>query len=233
MMTEPLIDQKPLLLVVDDDTKLRNLLVKFLSDNGFRVLAAANAAEARSNIACHRFDGIILDVMMPGETGTELIQSLRLTCAMPILFLTARDQLEDKVTGLNLGADDYITKPFEPQELLARIRAIIRRFAPAPSVSMERLRLNDYAFCVQTGRLTKDDDLVYLTSTEQILLRTLAQSPNQPFSREDLAQRIGHKVSDRTVDVQITRLRKKIGDDPRQPQTIQTIRHIGYTLCPN
>ena len=223
----------PHLLVVDDDNRIRTLLVKFLSEQGFRVNAAANAAEARSHMACHVFDALILDIMMPGEDGIELTKSLRVTTRVPILLLTARDQLDDKVAGFDIGADDYLTKPFEPLELLARLKSLIRRSAPLDPNSLSVIHFGDYTFDIQNGRLKNKEELVFLTSTEMILLKTLAQTPGHPFSRDELAQRIGHRVSDRTVDVQITRLRKKIGDDPRNPRTLQTIRHIGYALCPD
>lgn len=223
----------PHLLVVDDDNRIRSLLVKFLSEQGFRVNAAANAAEARSHMACHTFDALILDVMMPGEDGIQLTKSLRTTTRVPILLLTARDQLDDKVNGFDIGADDYLTKPFEPLELLARLKSLIRRSAPVDLDTSTMIYFGEYSFDIQTGRLKNKDELVFLTSTEMILLKTLAQTPRHPFSRDELAQRIGHRVSERTVDVQITRLRKKIGDDPRNPRTLQTIRHIGYALCPD
>ena len=223
----------PHLLVVDDDNRIRTLLVKFLSDQGFRVNAAANAAEARSHMACHVFDALILDIMMPGEDGIQLTRSLRATTRVPILLLTARDQLDDKVTGFDIGADDYLTKPFEPLELLARLKSLIRRSSVPDLDSPPLIHFGDYTFDIQNGRLKNKDEPVFLTSTEMILLKTLAQSPGHPFSRDELAQRIGHRVSERTVDVQITRLRKKIGDDPRNPRTLQTIRHIGYALCPD
>ncbi len=221
------------LLVVDDDSRLRALLVKFLTEQGFRVQSASNAAEARSQLACHHFDAIVLDVMMPGESGTELTQSLRETITTPILLLTARDQLDDKINGFDLGADDYLTKPFEPMELLARIRSLIRRSGTSQEKTKAEINLGLYTFNMQSGQLLCQNEVIYLTSTEMILLRTLSQTPHQPFSREELAQRIGHRVSERTVDVQITRLRKKVGDDPKNPRTIQTIRHIGYALCPH
>lgn len=221
------------LLVVDDDSRLRTLLLQFLTEQGFRVQTASNAAEARSQLACHHFDAIVLDVMMPGESGTELTKSLRETISTPILLLTARDQLDDKVTGFDLGADDYLTKPFEPMELLARIRSLIRRSTVSHDKIETEVSLGLYKFNMQSGQLLLENEAIYLTSTEMILLRTLSQTPHQPFSREELAQRIGHRVSERTVDVQITRLRKKVGDDPKNPRTIQTIRHIGYALCPH
>ena len=221
------------LLVVDDDSRLRTLLVQFLTEQGFRVQAASNAAEARSQLACHHFDAIVLDVMMPGESGTDLTKSLRETMTIPILLLTACDQLDDKVTGFDQGADDYLTKPFEPVELLARIRSLIRRSTLSHDKILSEVSLGLYRFNMQSGQLLFENEAIYLTSTEMILLRTLSQTPHQPFSREELAQRIGHRVSERTVDVQITRLRKKVGDDPKNPRTIQTIRHIGYALFPH
>ncbi len=222
----------PTILVVDDDQRLRTLLVQFLSEHHLRVQAAANAAEARSYLACHSFDVVILDVMMPGETGFDLTKSLRQTHDIPILLLTARDQLSDKLEGFGCGANDYLTKPFEPEELLARIRALLRR--PNNQPRSEEVYFSGYCFNLATGYLYHHQQgKVYLTSTELILLKTLAQNPRQPFSRQELAQRMGHRVSERTVDVQITRLRKKIGDDPRQPRVLQTIRHIGYALCPD
>ena len=221
----------PNLLVVDDDQRLRSLLVQFLTSHDLRVQAASNAAEARSYLASQSFDALIVDIMMPGESGLELTQSLRKNDDVPILLLTARDQLHDKLSGFDSGADDYLTKPFEPAELLARIKVLLRRKQDKPAVQF--VSFGDYRFYLQTGQLRHNQETVHLTSTELILLKTLAQNPRQPFSREELAQRMGHRVSERTVDVQITRLRKKIGDDPRQPRTLQTIRHIGYALCPD
>jgi len=236
------------LLVVDDDRRLRELLVKFLNDNDFFVSSAANAAEARAYLASHCVDLMILDIMMPGEDGLSLTRSLSLTPsladktseqtgggsqAIPILLLTARDQVDDRILGLDVGADDYLTKPFEPRELLARIKAILRRASPLQDDVPSELTLGAYRFNPATGVLTKGEDVIFLSSTEMVLLKILAMSPRKPFSREDLAQRIGHRVSERTIDVQITRLRRKIGDDPRQPRYLQTVRHIGYVLSPD
>lgn len=230
------------LLVVDDDRRLRTLLVKFLSESGFLVSSASNVAEARAYLASQSVDLIILDIMMPGEDGLSLTKSLNQNedpskkgqrGSIPILLLTARDRTDDRIQGLDAGADDYLTKPFEPRELLARIKAILRRVVPFDKEQASDLHLGDYCFNPETGLLKKGEDVIFLSSTELVLLKILAQNPHKPFSREDLAQRIGHRVSERTIDVQITRLRRKIGDDPRQPRYLQTVRHIGYALSPD
>ncbi|MGV8948763.1 MAG: response regulator [Candidatus Paracaedibacter sp.] len=240
------------LLVVDDDRRLRELLVKFLSENDFLVSSAANAAEARAYLAGQSVDLMILDIMMPGEDGISLTRSLaekglttekdfeegfeqksRASRVVPILLLTAQDQVDDRILGLDVGADDYLTKPFEPRELLARIKAILRRASPLETTAPSDLTLGSYRFNPTTGVLTKGEEVVFLSSTEMALLKILAMNPRKPFSREDLAQRIGHRVSERTIDVQITRLRRKIGDDSRQPRYLQTVRHIGYVLSPD
>lgn len=224
------------ILVVDDDRRLRDLLTKFLKESGYRVLSAANVPEARAHLAIHHVDLMVLDIMMPGESGLDFAKSLRNAGELiPLLFLTAKDTLDDRITGLNTGGDDYLPKPFEPEELLARLKAILRR---TQSVSLQtetdsQLSLGDMVFWKESGLLRRGEEQIYLSSTELILLKTMGQMPRHPFSRQDLAQRIGHRVSDRAVDVQITRLRKKIGDDPKQPKYIQTIRHIGYALCPD
>jgi two-component system phosphate regulon response regulator OmpR len=180
----------------------------------------------------------VLDIMMPGEDGLSLTKSLvtqkgAKKFTIPILLLTARDQVDDRIHGLDVGADDYLTKPFEPRELLARIKAILRRSSIDEDEGSLELFMGIYRFNLETDALMKGEEIVYLSSTELVLLKILAQNPHKPFSREDLAQRIGHRVSERTIDVQITRLRRKIGDDPRQPRYLQTVRHIGYVLSPD
>ncbi|MCE3230639.1 MAG: chemotaxis protein CheY [Alphaproteobacteria bacterium] len=233
---------QPRLLVVDDDRRLRELLVKFLNENGFLVSSAANAAEARAYLASQPVDLLVLDIMMPGEDGLSLTSSLSEKGQgqkggggrmVPVLLLTARDQVDDRIQGLEVGADDYLTKPFDPRELLARIKAILRRASAIEDEVPPELVLGTYRFNQETGLLMKEGEVIFLSSTELVLLKILAQNPHKPFSREELAQRIGHRVSERTIDVQITRLRRKIGDDPRQPRYLQTVRHIGYVLSPD
>lgn len=228
------------ILVVDDDRRLRDLLVKFLKTHDFFVDAAINVIEARAYFATNRPDLVILDIMMPGETGYDFTAWLRQKEDKTlVLMLTAKDQLSDLTHGLDLGADDYMIKPFEPLELLARVKALLRRASPSP---FPRERTTPSTFpsialgnCVftpheNTLRDTKTGEILYLSSTELMLLKILAQDLGRPLSRENLAQRLGHRVSERTVDVQITRLRRKLEDDPRHPRFLQTVRHIGYVL---
>ncbi|MES2607991.1 MAG: response regulator transcription factor [Pseudomonadota bacterium] len=226
---EPDIMAEPHLLIVDDDSAIRRLLVDFLSTQGFRCDVAANAAEARIHLANQAFDLIVLDVMMPGETGIELTSSLRLTDQTPILLLTALDQLSDKLEAFDLGVDDYLTKPFEPLELVARIRSQLRRKGPALPAS-DVITFGKFRLDLKSGVLAYKHEPITLTSTERLLLRLLAQRLNQPFSREELAQKIGHRVSDRTVDVQVNRLRHKMKSIDPSLDLIQTIRHQGYAL---
>jgi two-component system phosphate regulon response regulator OmpR len=224
----------PMGLVVDDDMRLRELLGKFLIDYSYRVQTAANAAQARAQLASQHFDMMILDIMMPKETGLELLASMRRNQSsykqIPVILLTAQDGLDEKIHGLMSGADDYLTKPFEPKELIARIETVLRRTNIPRLVGID-LYLGNYVFKVEKASLFKNNEEVRLTSTEQMVLRILAQHPNQPFSRTDLAHRIGFVISDRSIDVQINRLRRKLEDDAGK--YLKTIRHVGYALCPD
>ncbi len=223
-----------LVLVIDDDLRLRELLGRFLGDCGYRVQTAASAAQARAHLASQMFDIVILDIMMPKETGIEFLASLRSTQSLykqlPVILLTAQDGLEEKIKGLMSGADDYLTKPFEPKELIARIEAILRR-TKAKRVTGDNLHFGEYLFDVEKAALYKGGAEIRLTSTEQMVLKILAQHPNQPFSRTDLAHRVGFVISDRSIDVQINRLRHKLEDDTSK--YLKTIRHVGYALCPD
>ncbi|MHA1107837.1 MAG: response regulator [Alphaproteobacteria bacterium] len=222
------------ILVVDDDTRLRELLQKYLSDNGFRVSTAKDAAEARILFTGLDFDLIVLDVMMPGENGLELTESLRRQSQVPILLLTARNEAEDRIDGLERGADDYLAKPFEPRELVLRLQTILRRAAAAPAVEPPALvRLGDCLFDLERGELRRDDQVVRLTSLEESLLRTLALNAGGTVSREELIRQSSVDSNARTVDVQVTRLRRKIEPDPRLPRYLQTVRGEGYVLRPD
>jgi two-component system, OmpR family, phosphate regulon response regulator OmpR len=221
-------DEIPHLLVVDDDTRLRELLRRYLSEQGFRVTTAENAAAARAKLASMEFDLLVLDLMMPGESGLELTSDLRRDSTVPILMLTAMGEPEDRIVGLERGADDYLPKPFEPRELLARIRTVLRR-APQPTIaSLPRVvRFGNCMFDLERQLLTRSGVPIRLTSTEAALLRALALSPGRPISRERLSDGPGQS---RTVDVQVTRLRRKIEEDPKFPRYLQTVRGKGYVL---
>ncbi|GHG17922.1 MULTISPECIES: response regulator [Paracoccus] len=224
------------LLIVDDDERIRALLGRFLRKNGFLVTLARDAAQARRLLAGLDFDMIVLDVMMPGEDGFALTRSLRETLTTPILLLTARGETEDRITGLEVGADDYLAKPFEPRELLLRISAILRRI-PAPEVRQPKfLTLGALRYDIDKGELWQGENHLRLTGTEQALLRRLAASKGEPVSRADLIDDLGRGTGDeaenseRAIDVQITRLRRKIEPDPREPRFLQTVRGTGYML---
>jgi two-component system phosphate regulon response regulator OmpR len=223
---------EPHLLVVDDDTRIRTLLQRFLSENGYRVSVARDAAEARQLLESLAFDFIILDVMMPGEDGFSLTKAIRARSGVPILLLTARGESADRIEGLERGADDYLPKPFEPRELLLRVATILRR-ASRPAVPQKNIvQLGVCRFDPERGELTREGKPVKLTSAELQLLRLLSANPGQTFTRSELSQQMG-AVLERTVDVQITRLRRKIEVDPRLPLYLQTVRGIGYVLVPD
>ena len=226
VMSEP----EPHLLVVDDDARLRELLRRYLSDSGFRVTTAGDASEARANLASFAFDLVVLDVMMPGESGLDLTRTLRRDGHVPILLLTAMGEPEDRVNGLEQGADDYLSKPFEPRELVLRIRNILQR-RPAAEVGSREIRFGGCRFDIVRGELYRGGDLVHLTAAEAGLLSILAQNAGEAVSREELSLSLSGNV--RNVDVQMTRLRRKIERDPRFPRYLQTIRGTGYTLKPD
>ncbi len=230
----PETDDAPHVLVVDDDQRLRDLLRRYLSENGFRVTAAGDAAEARARLAAIDFDLLVLDVMMPGENGLELTRALRQTGDVPILLLTAMGEAANRIAGLESGADDYLAKPFEPRELLLRLRTILRRrAAPAAPAAAVLIQFGPFRFEPRRGELKRGATAIRLTQAETGLLRVLAGNPGEAVSREDLAEAIGIQGSVRTVDVQMTRLRRKIEADPRYPRYLQTVRGTGYVLIPD
>jgi two-component system, OmpR family, phosphate regulon response regulator OmpR len=223
---------EPHLLVVDDDARLRDLLRRYLTDQGFRVTTAGDAAEARRKLDGIAFDLLVVDVMMPGEDGFQLTASLRAVSRIPILLLTAKAEAADRVDGLERGADDYLTKPFEPRELVLRIRNVLQRVA-SESERVAVLQLGEYRLDLRRGELLRGGEPVRLTSAEQSLLAALAAQPGEAMSRETLAEatQLGGNV--RAVDVQVTRLRRKIERDPRFPRYLQTVRGTGYVLKPD
>ena len=231
-------DLDPHLLIVDDDERIRVLLQKFLMRNGFLVTGARDAAHARRILSGLDFDLIVMDVMMPGETGIALTRSLRETSATPILLLTAKGETEDRIAGLEAGADDYLAKPFEPKELLLRINAILRRMPEArgESTRPKVLHLGAIRYDIERGELWQGDDLIRLTATENQLMRIFAATPGEAVSRQKLVEDLGRdggQAQERAVDVQITRLRRKIESDPKQPRYLQTVRGAGYMLAPD
>lgn len=217
------------LLVVDDDTRIRNLLKQFLSENGYRITVAGTAQEARRKLEGLDFDLIVLDVMMPGETGVQLTQSLRETKSVPILMLTALSETDSRVTGLQAGADDYLPKPFDPRELLLRIANILRRGGPQPIPQAEQIVFGPYTFQIARRELKKGGDLIKLTDREQEILVMFALRAGDTIPRHEL---VGSdtEVGERTIDVQINRLRRKIERDPANPVWLQTVRGVGYRL---
>ena len=225
----------PHLLVVDDDARLRALLQRFLAEQGFRITAAADAAAARRALAAFAFDLVVLDVMMPGESGIELVESLRREGQdVPVLMLTARGAPDDRIAGLEAGVDDYLGKPFDPRELALRIRTILRRATPpAVETSAGPVQLGQRWFDPQRVELRGPDGTVRLTGGETALLAALAARAGDVLSREEIAAALGTpEAGERAIDVQVTRLRRKIEPDPREPRFIQTVRHKGYVLRP-
>jgi two-component system phosphate regulon response regulator OmpR len=223
------VDDLPHILVVDDDRRIRSLIQSFLAENGFRISAAASAAEAREQMRIMAFDLVVLDIMMPGETGLSLAQSLRAAGnAVPVLMLSALAEASDRIAGLEMGSDDYLTKPFEPRELLLRIRGLLRR-QEQPSRRPAEVTFGPYMFHLQRGELRKGAALVRLTSREREFLKTLAANAGTPVPRGDLAPEASEEGA-RSVDVQINRLRQKIEDDPSNPIHLLTVRGTGYVL---
>jgi two-component system, OmpR family, phosphate regulon response regulator OmpR len=226
---------KPHVLVVDDDTRLRELLKTFLSRNGFRVSTAKDAAEARQHLAALDFDLIVLDVMMPGQTGLDFAGELRKTNDVPILMLTAMGEPKDRIAGLEKGVDDYLGKPFEARELLLRIQSVLRRGRPTAVVDAaadidRKVSFGSLQFDLALGELTQKGKRVSLTDAEISLLRALTGRMGEVLSREALCKSVGSDVNERAIDVQVTRLRRKIEPDPGFPRYLRTVRGQGYRL---
>ncbi len=222
-------DDAPHLLVVDDDTRIRSLLARFLTENGFRITMASTAEEARRKLESLEFDLIILDVMMPGETGVELTKSLREEKDVPILMLTALSETDSRIEGLEAGADDYLPKPFDPRELILRVNNILRRGGPATTPKLEQIVFGPYTFQIARRELKRSGEALKLTDREQEIMTIFAQRPGETIPRHEL---VGDDVDvgERTIDVQINRLRRKIERDPSNPVWLQTVRGVGYRL---
>ncbi|NNU15456.1 response regulator [Parvularcula sp. ZS-1/3] len=217
----------PHILVIDDDERIRQLLARYLRENGFLASAVESADKADALMKTISFDALVIDVMMPGEDGLSMTRRVRAGSAVPIILLTARGEPQDRIAGLESGASDYLPKPFEPRELVLRLQGLLQRSALPPKDDV--IRFGPFAFDPGRGELTRGEERVKLTDAELHLLRTLAAKPGAPIPRTVLAQKeLG--VFDRSIDVQVTRLRRKIEDDPRTPQHLKTVRGIGYAL---
>ena len=230
---KPLPDEAPHILVVDDDRRLRDLLARFLGDHGYRVTTAANAAEADTRLGHLVFDALVLDIMMPGENGFDFARRLRTGSEIPILMLTARADSGDRINGLELGVDDYLSKPFEPRELILRLGNILKRTAqPEPPPAPPRpdyVRFGPFVYGLARGELRQGEEAIRLTEREREILTLLAERAGEHVPREQLANQ-GSAANDRTIDVQINRLRRKIERDPADPLYLQTVRGVGYRL---
>jgi two-component system phosphate regulon response regulator OmpR len=222
-------DDAPHLLLVDDDRRIRDLLSRFLCGEGYRVTTAMSAKDARAKLLGLHFDLLILDVMMPGETGFDLARFIRTSSSVPIIMLTARHEAESRIEGLQIGADDYVAKPFEPRELVLRIGNILKRTAPPPVEALESVAFGPYVYHLERGELRQGDDVIHLTDRERDMLRILAAAPGETVPRGALTGGDG-SVNERAVDVQINRLRRKIERDPASPLFLQAVRGIGYRL---
>jgi len=225
----PPADDAPHLLVVDDDRRIRDLLSRFLSNEGYRISTADSAMMARAKLSSLSFDLLVLDVMMPGENGFDFARDIRKTSGVPILMLTARDGAESRITGLEIGADDYVAKPFEPRELALRIANILKRAKPAATPPPESVRFGPFVYHIARAELRRGEEVIRLTDREREMLTVLASVPGETVPRAELAGN-GGSVNERAVDVQINRLRRKIEVDPTNPLFVQTVRGIGYRL---
>ena len=225
---DPLPDNAPHILVVDDDQRIRDLISRYLYEAGFRVSTAADTKAARAAMRGLAFDMIILDVMMPGETGLEFARALKGVSFVPICMLTALADADDRVAGLEAGVDDYLAKPFEPRELLLRVRNILRR-GKGGAAPRDEVRMGDFSFHVARGELKRGEELVKLTERERELLRLFASRPGSPIPRHELASD-DSTGSERAIDVQINRLRRKMETDQSNPVYLQTVRGKGYIL---
>jgi two-component system, OmpR family, phosphate regulon response regulator OmpR len=216
------------ILVIDDDTRLRNLLGRFLDENGFHVSLAKDTEEAKSLMQSTNFNLLIVDVMLQGESGVDFTDHVRQSSKMPIVMLTARGEAEDRIRGLEAGADDYIQKPFEPKELLLRINNILKR-ANQFSDDKSICRFGSFTFNYNESRLKNNAEFIHITDSEAKILTILCKEKGKVVLREKLSSLCG-EIDERSIDVQITRLRKKIESNPKQPKYLQTVRNHGYVL---
>ena len=229
-MTEDSLADEQHILVIDDDERLRLLLRRFLEESRFRVTDVGSASDARKVLDGLAFDLLIVDIMMPGENGLEFLADLRKKNAVPALFLTAMAETEHRITGLESGADDYISKPFEPRELVLRIRSILNRAAAQREAPSKSISFGPYSFDLTTGILMHSTGRIHITNAEQKLLASFAERPDQVLSRDDITEAMDSSMRGRSIDVAVARLRAKIEPDPRYPVYLQTVRNKGWLL---
>lgn len=226
-------EDKQHILIVDDDTRLRSLLERFLIDKGFVISCVKDSKQAKEALQIYQFDLLIVDVMMPGQNGFDFLADLRKENTVPVIMLTAMGETVDRINGLEKGADDYLSKPFEPEELVLRIKNILKRIPKNQENVRTNLNLGTCMYNLPKKELTsKKGELIHMTPVEQLLLGVLGEKPGVTFSRERLAEILGAGQSPRSIDVQITRLRKKIEKDSKNPRYLQTVRGKGYMLLP-
>lgn len=227
-------DQSQHLLICDDDREIRDLLQRFLRQHGYRVDTAANAAQASQMLDNGRFDLVVLDIMMPGEDGLALCRRLRATSSLPVILLTAIAEETDRIVGLEMGADDYVTKPFNPRELLARIRAVLRRATPTSTPVNDNYSFDGWTLDPAKRELRNPEGVIVpLSSGEYDLLIAFLERPQRVLNRDQLLDLTKGRAAipfDRSVDVQLSRLRRKIEIDPKEPEIIKTVRGGGYVL---
>ncbi|WP_420883601.1 response regulator [Lentilitoribacter sp. EG35] len=230
MDAELIEDSAKHILVVDDDTRIRDLLRRYLSTSGFRVTTASDAEQARGKLRGMDFDLLVVDIMMPGESGLSLTKSLNHIKDVPILMLTALSEVESRIEGLEAGADDYLGKPFDPKELVLRINSILKRQTSTNEPAIQQIMFGPYTFVIETRELKKEGDPIHLTDREKELMTIFSKKPGETVERTDLSGD-GETIGDRTIDVQINRLRRRIETNPAEPVWLQTVRGVGYRLC--
>ena len=216
------------ILIVDDDDKIRDLLKQYLKNNNFFVSTAINASDAEEKLKIVKFDLAIVDIMMPGKDGLQLTKEIRDKIDLPIILLTAKSEAEDRVRGLELGAEDYLPKPFEPKELLLRIKNVIKRIKKDKHI-INVIKIGKANINIKKMEIQKDRKIIKINASEKILLENMISSAGKIFSREEISK-ITNLIQERSIDVLVTRLRQKIEPDPKNPKYLQTVRGTGYVL---
>jgi two-component system phosphate regulon response regulator OmpR len=216
------------ILIIDDDEKIRDLLKQYLKNNNFFVSTAINASDAEEKLKIIKFDLAIIDIMMPGKDGLQLTKEIREKIDLPIILLTAKGEPEDRVRGLELGAEDYLPKPFEPKELLLRIKNVIKRIKKNKHV-ITSIKIGNAHVNIKKMEIQKEKEIIKINASEKILLENMISSAGKIFSREEISK-ITNLTQERSIDVLVTRLRQKIEPDPKNPKYLQTVRGTGYVL---